>query len=620
MIAKRSLTSSLVSLVFIVSSAHAVEKDEVQKAIDRGVNALKGMQDGNGSWPYPLSGATSLAGIALLECDVPSDDKSIQAAAAHVRKSCPELKNTYSLALAVVFLDRLGEPQDVPLIESLMVRILAGQNKDGRWGYDCPPIGEREMNRLRTHLKNRTELKGGRELPKPGKRTVADMPDEIRQQLAAINRAGPIGSLISDNSNTQFVTLALWVGRRHGFPVESALARLEHRMRSTQGPNGSWDYHCVSGSEIEPNYIPTLGTPAMTAAGALALTVAHGAAHDPDAVKRRAPLDPTRDIALQKALLGLGSSIGKPVGKVVKPGPDSPIPIINVENGKSYYFLWALERLAVALNLETIGNKDWYNWGAEVLLANQAGDGTWRGEYGDSGADTCFALMFLRRANLMKDLSANLRGRLKDPATVVLKSGGVGGAGLKDIGKSLKPALAPQGRHTDNTPKEAPKRKPIPDRIEETESDRLSNRLVEASPAKRQQVLEEFKTGKGVQYTEALSLAISRLDGEAREKTRDTLAERLTRMSARQLGEYMKDENPEIRRGAVMAIYMKDLSEHVPLLIERLGDGDSGVARAAQLVLKEMTKQEFGPEPGADREERDRAIAAWKEWWRKQQK
>src|SRR5262249_3508894 len=52
----------------------------------------------------------------------------------------------------------------------------------------------------------------------------------------------------------------------------------------------------------------------------------------------------------------------------------------NQSGRGAYYFLWSLERMAVAFGLETIGGKDWYNWGAEILLANQSPNGGWEGD------------------------------------------------------------------------------------------------------------------------------------------------------------------------------------------------------------------------------------------------
>ena len=53
-------------------------------------------------------------------------------------------------------------------------------------------------------------------------------------------------------------------------------------------------------------------------------------------------------------------------------GPDRRLGRVG---GRTYYFLWSLERVAVALDLDTIGKKDWYGWGAEILLENQAPNG-----------------------------------------------------------------------------------------------------------------------------------------------------------------------------------------------------------------------------------------------------
>src|SRR5207237_7256182 len=144
----------------------------------------------------------------------PANDPAVQAAAKAVREaSAANLTHTYSLALAIVFLDRLGEPGDVPQIESLTVRLLAGQGATGGWSYDCPRLSDAEVKRLTTAAKRQNELVGRKELPKgppARKRTAKDLSPEIQAQLLQLSRSGPMaGSELSDNSNTQFATLAL---------------------------------------------------------------------------------------------------------------------------------------------------------------------------------------------------------------------------------------------------------------------------------------------------------------------------------------------------------------------------------------------------------------------------
>ncbi|MBI1917470.1 MAG: hypothetical protein HYS12_22450 [Planctomycetes bacterium] len=630
--ALRTTVLALAMLTLGTAPARAVDQANIDKAIDRGVAALKALQARDGTWPHETIGATALAGLTLLECQVPANDKSVAAAADVVRRASVTLTHTYSVSLTILFLDRLGDPRDIPLIESLTVRLLAGQSTDGGFTYFCPPIGDTEVRRLTQILRQRNELKGQRDLPPPGKgkRSVRDLAPEIRQQLALINRMqqGMGFGRMTDNSNTQFATLALWVARRHGLPVDGALARVEQRFRLTQRADGGWSYgpglpgRPARADAPPPGALaPPVGgmgmpsTAAMTCAGLLGLAVAHGAANDPDR-KGKDARDVGKDEALRKGLLAVSTAFGDPGDKVGLPGAM----LIGENNGKAYYFLWSLERVAVALDLKTIGNKDWYAWGAKVLLTNQAADGSWQGSYASSGADTCFALLFLRRANLARDLTATL-GRVADPGEAILKAGGVGGSDLKS-GKreGLRPALAPEDKKASSSeqPKEPKKPKPIPTKVENARADRLSTFLVEASGPEQEELLERMQKGKGVDYTDALALAIPRLEGEAKQKARDALANRFTRLTPKTLLAYMEDVDPEIRRAAVLASAMRDLREHIPAIIERLADNEPSVVRAAHAALKTVTGKDFGPSADATLEERNRAIEAWKKWWKSQ--
>ena len=80
-----------------------------------------------------------------------------------------------------------------------------------------------------------------------------------------------------------------------------------------------------------------------------------------------------------------------------------------------YDYLYGLERAFVILGKRTIGTRDWYREGARMLVKEQQVDGRWQpqghlGQFGGraSGAagfrtdllDTCFALLFLKRATI----------------------------------------------------------------------------------------------------------------------------------------------------------------------------------------------------------------------------
>jgi hypothetical protein len=75
----------------------------------------------------------------------------------------------------------------------------------------------------------------------------------------------------------------------------------------------------------------------------------------------------------------------------------------EVENGVGnaylYYYLYALERVGMLLDVGSIGNHSWYPEGAEMLLKVQQPDGSWKGSRPEVPAwDTCFAILFLKRA------------------------------------------------------------------------------------------------------------------------------------------------------------------------------------------------------------------------------
>jgi hypothetical protein len=295
--------------------------------------------------------------------------------------------------------------------------------------------------------------------------------------------------------------------------------------------------------------------------------------------------------------------VGQPLG----PDARGPIRLFGIKEGDEYYFLWALERVAVVYGLINVGEKDWYAWGADFLLSRQGSDGGWHGKYSAGGVDSCFALLFLRKADLAKDLS------------VILKSAGVGGEDL--INRDRKPDSKPTAKAPSLVrPKEPPTRPPTPkaDPDLDTETNRLSGELVQASASRQKELLDKFAQSKGVVYTQALAAAIPQLSGAARTAARDALTERLARMTSATLRGRLQDDNREIRQCAALACIMKEDRDRVPDLIPLLLDSDPAVARAAHFALRKLTDRDFGPPAQATDNQRTKAIADWKAWWQRQ--
>src|SRR5207244_9066291 len=168
--------------------------------------------------------------------------------------------------------------------------------------------------------------------------------------------------------------------------------------------------------------------------------------------------------------------------------------IRNINTARDYYFLWSLERVAVAYGVPAVGNKDWYNWCAPGLLAAQQRDGGWRGKFG-ADIDTCFALLFLRRANLAEDLTAYLKGQVKDPGQAVLKSSSGGGEGLAGASSPARkpPFNDAKPRASSPRPKSGgPQRQELAGEVDPTQ---LSKELVQASPVRQDELLASLRDG-----------------------------------------------------------------------------------------------------------------------------
>jgi hypothetical protein len=428
-------------------------QERVNAAIDKGVKYLRGSQRDKGHWQGgPAVGVTALAALTLLECGVKPDAPEVQKAVAFLRSEAAgtsdDQTGTYQVSAAILLLDRLGDKADEALIQSLALRLIVSQRPAGAWSYSCPAVlkaaDEQNLLAVLRHTRPAHNLElfmsgpntflpaaaglglsipPGRMVdpdapfrgvllkPLPGdakaeaaRRALVSLPEEARKAPALLPpslAAVPAAEEFSDNSNTQFAALALQAAGRHGVPVERSLGRVVRRFRSGQQKDGSWGYDSTEEGT---------GTPSMTCAGLIALAIGHGL------VAPAQPMDEDRgrvkDPRVQAGLLWISQIIGNPMDAGGR--PDNVI--VHDRKAATLYFLWSLERVGVMYNLPRINGKDWYSWGADLLVKSQGGDGRWelRNSPGSSDSvDTCFALLFLKRANLAKDVTLKIQNKLE---------------------------------------------------------------------------------------------------------------------------------------------------------------------------------------------------------------
>jgi hypothetical protein len=409
---------------------------QINQAVDKGAAYLKQAQ-ANGVWDrgQETPGATALAAWTLLECGVKANDPLMQKAADYIRKAAVGETKNYAISLDIFFFDKLGDPEDIPLLEALAVRLLDSQNRGSGWSYFSADVPAAERKRLKDLVDNRKGKPG--DIPQRPQlpRKLAQLDPAIQQQIGNLPKRAlpdrhPAAQAVADNSNTQFAMLALWVARKYGVPVESALQRTAKRFADTQSrQNGSWDYISLpQGGPKLPVAQPS--SYAMTCAGLLGLTLGHAGTVAGKAKNSKALL--LADSQFQAGLGHLGQILQ---GKVAQARGDA---------GKVYYFLWSLERVGVVCDLDQIHGIDWYAAGAKLLLSRQDSNGSWQGgEFSQGACDTCFALLFLKRANVAEDLRDQLLKGIDLGAPIIEERPKKDGAGKGKPGGGRQSSFVP---------------------------------------------------------------------------------------------------------------------------------------------------------------------------------
>jgi hypothetical protein len=371
--------------LIVLSPENQQKADLVTK---RGVEYLKSRQvdSGNeqGSWPGGSgAGYTALAGLTLLECDVPAADPVVQQAAANVRsrlaRNAGADKEVYHVAVGLLFLMRLNDPADRDLIQSLALRLVANQLPSGGWVYSCRPLSMKQEQAVLGYLKERAAGGQAGAVPVDMGQLPLGVLQTPSENTREFYRPG-------DNSCTQFALLALWNARRYDLPLDPVLERVALHFRHSQRPDGSWSYNPTFG--YNPSPLPT-----MTCAGLLGLAVGYGLDNDAKAGSKL-----NEDEAIRKALQVVGQAMDNWS--------------VQLKSAPEMYFLWSVERVAVLYQLAKIEDKEWYLWGLELLHQHQQAEGSWHTHAGPGSSkltDTCFALLFLQRANLAKDLTDKLQ-------------------------------------------------------------------------------------------------------------------------------------------------------------------------------------------------------------------
>lgn len=642
------------------ASLQAADKAAVDAAIKKAGDYLRATY-GKG---IPMGGhglgEHALAGLALLEASTDKGDPSVKNVTELVRNSCLNDGKTYDTALSIIYLDRLADPRDIPLIQMLGIRLNAGMNAAGGWGYNCwndTATGDSILKSLQTASLSNTKPEKDKnkddgfikteDTAKPIT-TAAKLHPEVAKVATAVQNtirtSGRSAGQGDDNSNTQFGIVGLWVAARNGVPCKEAFSLIEARFLRTQSSvDGGWGY--MPGGAAGGQQVTSQSTVAMTCAGLLGLAVGKASRNQlkpastsskskdkPEGVEDDQFFNPKKDNgnkadpAVKQSSENLAAN-GKAAEFALKTlagafaagvrgaGNQQTGPFNQfIGLGNTMYTLWSVERVCVAYSLDTLGGADWHSVGADVIISMQAADGSVSDAQYGAVVNTSLAVLFLAKANYTRDLGT----KAKDPGKAELRGGG--GAGIPP------PLMAPgNARGNKGADNEEAKTKPgftlptIAQPTQEGETEKVAVGLTGAGEAEWKAKLDEAVAGRGEKWTRGLTLAAARLDGERRFQARDALAERLTRMTQKTLRDMLKDPEAELRRAACLATAMKEDADMIPDLISKLADPNEFVVRAARAGLKSFGQigTDFGPKNGADDDAKTKAAEAWAAWYEK---
>ncbi len=212
--------------------------------------------------------------------------------------------------------------------------------------------------------------------------------DQEARYLARVEKQGrffyELGHPTWSNSLTQYGVLGLWEHRKRGGELRPGMweAVAEH-MLTEQSPDGGWRYNNMSmrgGGQ---------STGSMTAAGVAILQIAQQqltrTSHRPD---------PRLTAALHRGMAWLDQRYDP----AVNPGLDKQF---------RYYYLYGIERLALASGVSQLNGRDWFEAGAAFILDQLVVDGNQASIHraaslddNSSRIDTAFALAFLARGRV----------------------------------------------------------------------------------------------------------------------------------------------------------------------------------------------------------------------------
>ena len=373
-----------------------VDSKRVDEAIRKGLEFLR--KAPSPAAPKNITNSDELILLAMVHGGVPPTDTKFRELFDKMM-SAP-FTHTYKVSLQAMILEEMDRVRFQERIAQCAQALLDNQLKHGQWNYECTG-NPAPLKDMATAPVTKPAETGGKPGAKPGT-SLRGTPADLGREKPPVQRHIPIkrtrfsASDRGDNSNSQYAALGLRACHDAGivFPpdaIELARSWWQKNQQGAAGKNkpltnvatggnkntaepGGWDYAKAGTSQEKP-----YGS--MSAGAVSAVTIY-------DYMLKK---DWKNDPVVLSGLSWMDQNF-----TVTTNPKDYP--------EWQYYYLYALERVGMLYNTWMIGSHDWYKEGANYLLNAQKPDGSWMGtafkEIGAGQAtwDTCFAILFLKRA------------------------------------------------------------------------------------------------------------------------------------------------------------------------------------------------------------------------------
>jgi len=289
---------------------------------------------------------------------MPENDPQFQALLKAVLEK--PLERTYNVALTAMSLEELDRVKYQKRIAQCAQHLVDNQCANGQWAYGDPSIFVMDVV-----------------VPPPLPKSKG-----IRKVPVTRKRDGPASG---DNSNSQYAMLGLRACHDAGIVLPSATIELaakwwresQSHLSLVKAPAPAPEGWCYGKHDHKP-----YGS--MTVGGVASLAICDYI-QGKDAKK-------DREIANGMEWLAKNFSVA------YNPGPYEHAHFEENSQHSYLYYLYGLERAAILYGTEQIGNHFWFAKGMQVLIEQQRPDGSWKVAGGNELHDTCFAILFLRKA------------------------------------------------------------------------------------------------------------------------------------------------------------------------------------------------------------------------------